>query len=246
MRIDILTLFPSMFEGPLNASIQGRARDAKLVEVHVHDIRDWSTDKHNKVDDRPFGGGPGMVMMCQPLHDAVLAVENMDPRPAQRILLTPQGERTTQTTVETLASHERLLMIAGHYEGIDERVIEELAPLELSIGDYVLSGGELPALVLVDAITRLIPGVLGHENSAAEDSFSVKDEDGQPLLDTPHYTRPREWNEAAVPEVLLSGDHGAIAQWRHQQRVDRTTKRRPDLRQSQPTPDSDTSSKQDA
>jgi len=187
-----------------------------------------------------------MVMMCQPLHDAVLAVENMDPRPAQRILLTPQGERTTQTTVETLASHERLLMIAGHYEGIDERVIEELAPLELSIGDYVLSGGELPALVLVDAITRLIPGVLGHENSAAEDSFSVKDEDGQPLLDTPHYTRPREWNEAAVPEVLLSGDHGAIAQWRHQQRVDRTTKRRPDLRQSQPTPDSDTSSKQDS
>ena len=137
-------------------------------------------------------------------------------------------------------------MIAGHYEGIDERVIEELAPLELSIGDYVLSGGELPALVLVDAITRLIPGVLGHENSAAEDSFSVKDEDGQPLLDTPHYTRPREWNEAAVPEVLLSGDHGAIAQWRHQQRVDRTTKRRPDLRQSQPTPDSDTSSKQDS
>jgi tRNA (guanine37-N1)-methyltransferase len=235
-----------MFDGPLNASIQGRAREAKLVEIHVHDIRDWSTDKHNKVDDRPFGGGPGMVMMCQPLHDAVLAVEKMDPRPAQRILLTPQGERTTQTMVETLASHERLVLIAGHYEGIDERVIEELAPLEVSIGDYVLSGGELPALVLVDAITRLIPGVLGHEESAAEDSFSVKDGTGQPLLDTPHYTRPREWNGTEVPEVLLSGDHGAIARWRHQQRVDRTTTRRPDLRHSQqPTPDSGTSSTQD-
>ncbi|MDP7574697.1 MAG: tRNA (guanosine(37)-N1)-methyltransferase TrmD [Phycisphaerales bacterium] len=235
MRIDILTLFPAMFEGPLNASILGRAREAELVEAHVHDIRDWSTDKHNKVDDRPFGGGPGMVMMCQPLHDAVLAVENMDTRPAQRILLTPQGERTTQTTVETLATQERLLLIAGHYEGIDERVIEALAPLELSIGDYVLSGGELPALVLVDAITRLLPGALGHEDSAAEDSFSVTDEYGHPLLDTPHYTRPREWEGTEVPEVLLSGDHGAIARWRHEQRVSRTTERRPDLRTSPET-----------
>ncbi|MDP6478635.1 MAG: tRNA (guanosine(37)-N1)-methyltransferase TrmD [Phycisphaerales bacterium] len=232
MRIDILTLFPPMFEGPLNASILGRAREAELVEAHVHDIRDWSTDKHNKVDDRPFGGGPGMVMMCQPLHDAVLAVENMDPRPGQRILLTPQGRRTTQTTVETLATQKRLLLIAGHYEGIDERVIEALAPMELSIGDYVLSGGELPALVLVDAITRLLPGVLGHEDSAAEDSFSVIDEHGRPLLDTPHYTRPREWEGAEVPEVLLSGDHGAIARWRHEQRVIRTNERRPDLRTS--------------
>jgi tRNA (guanine37-N1)-methyltransferase len=235
MRIDILTLFPSMFEGPLNASILGRAREAKLVEVHVHDIRDWSTDKHNKVDDRPFGGGPGMVMMCQPLHDAVMAIENMDPRAAQRILLTPQGERTTQKTVETLANQERLLMIAGHYEGIDERVIESLAPMEVSIGDYVLSGGELPALVLVDAITRLLPGVLGHEDSAAEDSFSVTDEHGRPLLDTPHYTRPREWEGAEVPDVLLSGDHGAIARWRHEQRVSRTSQRRPDLQTSTET-----------
>lgn len=176
-----------------------------------------------------------MVMMCQPLHDAVLAVENMDTRPAQRILLTPQGERTTQTTVETLATQERLLLIAGHYEGIDERVIEALAPLELSIGDYVLSGGELPALVLVDAITRLLPGALGHEDSAAEDSFSVTDEYGHPLLDTPHYTRPREWEGTEVPEVLLSGDHGAIARWRHEQRVSRTAERRPDLRTSPET-----------
>jgi len=229
MRIDILTLFPPMFGGPLDASILGRAREAGHVDVHVHDIRDWSTDKHNRVDDRPFGGGPGMVMMCQPLHDAVLAVEEMDSRCAQRILLTPQGRRATQKTIETLANMERLLLIAGHYEGIDERVVDELAPLEISIGDYVLSGGELPALVLVDAIARLIPGVLGHADSASEDSFSVTDEHGQPLLDTPHFTRPRIWRDREVPEVLLSGDHGAVDKWRHQQRVGRTQARRPDL-----------------
>ena len=235
MRIDILTLFPAMFEGPLETSILGRAHEAGVLETHVHDIRDWADNKHNKVDDRPFGGGPGMVMMCQPLYDAVLAVENMDPRRAQRVLLTPQGRRTTQTTVETLATQERLLLIAGHYEGIDERVIETLAPLELSIGDYVLSGGELPALVLVDAITRLLPGALGHEDSASEDSFSVTDDTGRPLLDTPHFTRPRVWEGMEVPEVLLSGDHGAVARWRHQQRLSRTDDRRPDLREPTPT-----------
>jgi tRNA (guanine37-N1)-methyltransferase len=230
MRIDILTLFPAMFAGPLETNILGRAHEAELVETHVHDIRDWSTDKHHKVDDRPFGGGPGMVMMCQPLYDAVLAVEEMDQRRAQRILLTPQGRRTTQTTVETLAQEERILLIAGHYEGIDERVIETLAPLELSIGDYVLSGGELPALVLIDAVARLLPGVLGHQDSAQEDSFSITDETGRPLLDTPHFTRPRIWQDHEVPQVLLSGDHGAVAQWRHEQRVARTIERRPDLR----------------
>ncbi|MCP4759765.1 MAG: tRNA (guanosine(37)-N1)-methyltransferase TrmD [Planctomycetes bacterium] len=231
MRIDILTLFPPMFKEPLKTSILGRAHEAGVLETHVHDIRDWADNKHNKVDDRPFGGGPGMVMMCQPLYDAVLAVEKLDPRRAQRVLLTPQGRRTTQTTVETLATQERLLLIAGHYEGIDERVIETLAPLELSIGDYVLSGGELPALVLVDAITRLLPGALGHEESASEDSFSVTDETGKPLLDTPHFTRPREWDGKEVPEILLSGDHGAVARWRHEQRLARTIERRPDLRE---------------
>ena len=232
MRIDILTLFPAMFEAPLHTSIIGRAHEAGVLETHVHDIRDWADNKHNKVDDRPFGGGPGMVMMCQPLYDAVLAVEDMDPRRAQRVLLTPQGRRTTQKTVETLASEARLLLIAGHYEGIDERVIETLAPLELSIGDYVLSGGEIPALVLVDAITRLLPGALGHEASAMEDSFSLTDPTGQPLLDTPHYTRPRSWEGMEVPEVLISGDHGAVAEWRQAQRLERTNARRPDLRQS--------------
>ncbi len=232
MRIDILTLFPAMFDAPLDTSIIGRAHKAGVLETHVHDIRNWADNKHNKVDDRPFGGGPGMVMMCQPLYDAVLAVEEMDPRRAQRVLLTPQGRRTTQNTVETLASHTRLLLIAGHYEGIDERVIKALSPLELSIGDYVLSGGELPALVLVDAMTRLLPGALGHEDSASEDSFSVTDHDGRPLLDTPHYTRPRQWQGMEVPEVLISGDHGAVAQWRHEQRLTRTSERRPDLRES--------------
>jgi tRNA (guanine37-N1)-methyltransferase len=229
MRIDILTLFPDMFRGPLEASILGRARDNKLLEVHVHDIRDWATDKHNKVDDRPFGGGPGMVLMCQPLHDAVLAIEAKDTRRAHRMLLSPQGRRLSQDIIESLARQERLLLIAGHYEGIDERVIDALEPEEVSIGDYVLSGGELPALVLVDAIARLLPGALGHEGSAAEDSFSIKDEDGTPLLDTPHYTRPRNWEGREVPEVLLNGNHGAIAKWRREQQRQRTRQRRPDL-----------------
>ena len=229
MRIDILTLFPDMFDGPLNTSILGRARESGLLDVHVHDIRHWTTDKHNKADDRPFGGGPGMVLMCQPLHDAVLAVEGMDTRRAHRMLLSPQGRRLSQDIVESLAQQERLLLIAGHYEGIDERVIDALEPDEVSIGDYVLSGGELPALVLVDAIARLLPGALGHEGSAAEDSFSIKDDDGAPLLDTPHYTRPRHWEDRDVPDVLLSGDHGAIARWRRDQQRQRTRDRRPDL-----------------
>ena len=229
MRIDILILFPDMFEGPLEASILGRARDNELLEVHVHDIRDWTNDKHNRVDDRPFGGGPGMVLMCQPLHDAVLAIEAKDTRRAHRMLLSPQGRRLSQDIIESLAQQERLLLIAGHYEGIDERVIDALEPEEVSIGDYVLSGGELPALVLVDAIARLLPGALGHEGSAAEDSFSIKDDDGTPLLDTPHYTRPRNWEGHTVPDVLLSGDHGAIAKWRREQQRQRTRQRRPDL-----------------
>ncbi len=229
LRVDILTLFPAMFPSVLEASIPGRAVAGGFAEYHLHDIRDWADNKHRKVDDRPFGGGPGMVMMCQPLFDAVLAVEGKDSRPATRILLSPQGERLTQSRVEWLASRERLLLIAGHYEGVDERVIEELRPLELSVGDYVLSGGEIPVMLLVDAIVRLLPGVLGHEDSAAEDSFSRRNESGKPLLDCPHYTRPRDWRGREVPEVLLSGDHAEIAEWRMKQMVERTQLRRPDL-----------------
>ncbi len=229
MRIDILTLFPEMLEATLETSIVKRARDAGHVEINTFDIRDWADNKHRKVDDRPFGGGPGMVMMCQPLYDAVKAVERQSDIPTQRVHFTPQGEPLTQERVEALAKQKHLLLIAGHYEGIDERVIELLEPLELSTGDYVLSGGELPALLLVDAVVRLLPGVLGHADSAAEDSFSQRDADGNRVLDCPHYTRPRVWNEMEVPEILLSGDHDAVDAWRQEQSRQRTEVRRPDL-----------------
>ena len=232
MRIDILTLFPEMLEATLATSIVKRAQDCGQVEIHIHDIRSWADNKHRKVDDRPFGGGPGMVMMCQPLHDAVHEVErqvNIPECSPVRIHFTPQGELLKQERVEQLSREKHLLLIAGHYEGIDERVIETLDPLELSIGDYVLSGGEIPALLLVDAVVRLLPGVLGHADSADQDSFSKRATDGKRLLDCPHYTRPRVWNEKEVPEVLLSGDHKAVDQWRQEQMESRTKTRRPDL-----------------
>ena len=234
MRIDILTLFPEMFAGVLESSILRRAREGGHASYNVSDIRDWADNKHNKVDDRPFGGGPGMVMMCQPLYDAVMSVEAQDERPATRIMLTPQGERLEQARVEDLATRPRLLLIAGRYEGVDERVIDELQPLELSIGDYVLGGGELPAMVLIDAVVRLLPGVLGHADSAAADSFSPRDSGGgggRRLLDCPHYTRPRVWQGREVPEVLLGGDHQAVDRWRMDMMLDRTRQRRPDLLQ---------------
>lgn len=229
MRIDVLTLFPEVFEPVLSASITGRARDAGLVHWHAHDIRRYAKNKHSKVDDRPFGGGPGMVMMCQPLWDAVLDVESADQTPARRILLTPQGQPLTQPLVEKLASLPRLLLIAGHYEGIDERVIQRLEPLEISVGDFVLSGGEIPAMALIDAIVRLLPGALGDADSAQTDSFSSLGPDGERLLDCPHYTRPQDWEGLEVPPVLVSGDHGKVARWRLEQMMARTMERRPDL-----------------
>ena len=229
MRIDILTLFPEMLQATLATSIVKRAQDSGHVEIHVHDIRNWADNKHRKVDDRPYGGGPGMVMMCQPLHAAVQEVERQLNSSPVRIHFTPQGEVLKQERVEQLATEQNLILIAGHYEGIDERVIETLNPLELSTGDYVLSGGELPALLLVDAIVRLLPGVLGHADSADQDSFSKRGNEGARLLDCPHYTRPRVWNEMEVPEVLLSGDHPAVDKWREEQMKERTRVRRPDL-----------------
>jgi len=238
MRIDVLTLFPEMFQSVLGASILKRAAAAigerpPVVSYHLTNIRDFSTDKHHKVDKAPFGGGPGMVMQCQPIWDAIQSVEAQDPRPALRILTTPQGRRLDQLMVERLAAQPRLLILAGHYEGIDQRVIEALAPIEeISIGDYVLSGGELPAMVLIDAIVRLIPGALGHEDSAGQDSFSPGaggGGEGGRILDYPHYTKPREWMGRAVPEVLLNGDHAAIEAWRREQALQRTKERRPDL-----------------
>jgi len=252
MRIDILTTFPEMFgaEPPaaLGVSIPGRARRSGLVEIQPTNIRDFAPPPHRRTDDRPFGGGPGMVMLAQPLWDAVSAAEAADPRPVTRLLMSPQGEPLRQQTVEELARLPRLLIIAGHYEGIDERVIQKLAPREISVGDYVLSGGELAAMVLIDAVVRLLPGALGHAEGAHQESFGAPpaaDAIGAPvpakmlrelglpagarLLDCPHYTRPRVWEGVDVPEALLSGDHQAVARWRLQQMLERTRARRPDL-----------------
>lgn len=229
LRIDILSLFPQVLVSALETSIPGRAARGGLVRYQLHDIRSWTTDKYGKVDDKPFGGEPGMVMMCQPLYDAVLSVEQEDPRPAARILLSPQGERLHQGLVEELAREPRLLLVAGHYEGVDERAIEELALREISVGDYVLSGGEIPALLLVDAVVRLLPGALGDEASAGQDSFSRPPGGAPRLLEGPHYTRPREWRGRRVPEVLVSGDHEAVRAWRAAIMLSRTVERRPDL-----------------
>lgn len=223
MRIDILTLFPELFGPFLATSIPKRAAEKGLVSYHLTNIRDFATDAHKSVDDRPFGGGPGMVMLCQTIYDAVEAAERQDPGPATRILLTPQGRRLDQELAAQLAGKERLLLVAGHYEGFDERISEGLKPLEVSIGDYVLSGGELAAMVVIDAVVRLLPGALGAEQGAADESFE------RGLLEYPQYTRPREFRGMAVPEVLLSGNHAAIAAWRLEQRKQRTRERRPDL-----------------
>lgn len=223
LRIDILTLFPEMFTAVLGTSIPRRASDKGLVSYHLTNIRDFATDAHRSVDDKPFGGGPGMVMMAPVVFDAVEAVEKQDARPARRILLSPQGRLLDQALAAELASQQRLLLIAGHYEGFDQRIVDGLGPLELSIGDYVLSGGELAAMVVIDVVVRLLPGAIGHEQGTADETFA----DG--LLEYPQYTRPREYRGMAVPEVLLSGNHQAIARWRMEQRIERTRQCRPDL-----------------
>jgi tRNA (guanine37-N1)-methyltransferase len=229
MRIDVLTLFPEMFGPVLGASILKRAQDKKLASYHLHQLRDYTTDPHRKVDDRPFGGGPGMVLMCQPVLDAVAAIEAMDPLPATRVILAPTGQKFTQALAEELSKRPRLLLIAGHYEGFDERIHQLLAPVEISIGDYVLSGGEVPAMVVLDAVVRLIPGVLGDELSAHGESFGSGDATVQGGLEYPHYTRPREYAGLSVPDILLSGNHGAVEKWRRDQAGKRTAERRPDL-----------------
>ena len=224
MRIDILTLFPEMFGSFLGTSIPKRAAEKGLVEYKLTNFREFATDAHQSVDDKPFGGGPGMVMMCQTVYDAVEAAEQQDPtRKATRILLSPQGKKFDQAMAEKFAAQERLLLIAGRYEGFDERIVDGLKPIEVSIGDYVLSGGELAAMVVIDAVVRLLPGALGAEDGAADETFT----DG--LIEHPQYTRPRDFRGMSVPEVLLSGNHAAIAAWRLEQRKKRTAERRPDL-----------------
>ena len=225
MRFDVLTLFPEMFSGYLGQSLLGKAIERGCLDVHVHDMRNWSTDPHHKVDDRPYGGGPGMVLQVGPVVECVEAVSQLADEPAQVVLLTPQGKPLNQVVVEELSEVPRLILICGRYEGFDQRIIDILQPTELSIGDYILNGGEVAAMVLVDAVMRLIPGVLGDESSNVDDSFSS----GNRLLEFPQYTRPRDYRGHGVPEVLLSGDHGAIDDWRSRQSVDRTRQRRSDL-----------------
>lgn len=225
MRFDVLTLFPEIFSGYLGQSLVKLAQQAGLVEVHLTNIRDWATDVHRSVDDRPFGGGPGMVLKVEPVVECVEAVQARGAAPGHLVMLTPQGRRLEQTIVEELSGHPRLVLLCGRYEGFDERVRELLKPDEISLGDYILGGGEVAAMVLLDAIIRLVPGVLGDQASHREDSFSGAER----LLEFPHYTRPREYRGLEVPEVLLSGDHQAIARWRHAQSLIRTRERRADL-----------------
>ncbi|MEM6552340.1 MAG: tRNA (guanosine(37)-N1)-methyltransferase TrmD [Planctomycetota bacterium] len=228
MRFDVLTLFPEMFEQVLGSSILRRAADAGVASYHVHNIRDYSADeKHRRVDLPPYGGGPGMVMQCQPVFDAVTAAEaEQSDVPATRVVMMPTGRPMTQALVQELSEQPRLVVLAGHYEGFDQRVLDELQPMEVSLGDYVLSGGELPAMVLIDAVVRLLPGALGDAGSAAQDSFGAES-DG--LLEHPHYTRPAEWRGRGVPSVLMSGDHEKIAAWRRAEAERVTRERRPEL-----------------
>ncbi|MEI6653953.1 MAG: tRNA (guanosine(37)-N1)-methyltransferase TrmD [Verrucomicrobiota bacterium] len=222
MRIDIVTLFPEVALAPLSDSIIQRARAAGVVEVRAHQLRDWSADKHRRVDDAPCGGGPGMVLQPGPLFAAVAALRG----PATRVLLmTPQGRSFKQALARELAAESHLLILCGHYEGVDQRVIEALVDLELSIGDYVLTNGALAAAVVCDAIIRLLPGALGDDRSSEVESFSDPS-----LLEAPAYTRPIEFQGRVVPEVLLSGHHGKITEWKHQQALTRTRTNRPDLR----------------
>jgi tRNA (guanine37-N1)-methyltransferase len=221
MRVDILTIFPSIFDSPLRESLLGKAIDAGTLDVRVHDIRDHSTDRHRQVDDESYGGGPGMVMKPEPVFRAV---ESLGNGPKRLLVMSPAGRRLDQEVVRELSKEPWLVLIAGRYEGIDERVVEGLGAEEVSIGDYVLSGGELPVLVVLEAVTRLVPGVIGREESHERDSFGAGG-----LLDHPHYTRPAEFRGMRVPDVLLSGDHAEVERWRREAAVDKTRRNRPDL-----------------
>lgn len=220
MRIDVFTIFPGIVEGPLRESLLGKAIEAGIVDVRVHDIRAFVTDKHRQVDDEPYGGGPGMVLKPEPVF---AAVESLREGTKRVIVLSPAGRRLDQPLVRELAKEPWLVLISGRYEGVDERVVEGLPAEEVSIGDYVLSGGEIPALVVLEAVTRLIPGVVGKEESLERESF----EDG--FLDHPHYTRPSEFREMAVPDVLLSGNHAEVERWRREAAEEKTRRNRPDL-----------------
>lgn len=222
MRFDILTLFPGIFDGFLSESLLNKGLQKGLLEVHLWNFREWTTDRHQSVDDRPYGGGPGMLIRCDPVFRCVEHVQQQGEHPGQLVMLTPYGRRLDQQLVETLANYPRLLLLCGRYEGFDERISEGLQPLEISVGDFVCNGGEVPAMIILETVMRLIPGLLGDDASAREDSFSRA---GQ--LEFPQYTRPREYRGMQVPEVLLSGDHQEIARWRQTMSDLRTRERRP-------------------
>jgi tRNA (guanine37-N1)-methyltransferase len=225
MRFDILTLFPEMFPGYMSQSILNKSIERGLVEIHVHDMREWAEGRHRKIDDTPYGGGPGMILMVDPVVNCVRDVQKMAPQPGTVILLTPQGQRLEQPKVEELAGNQRMILLCGRYEGFDQRVIDILNPLEISIGDYILNGGEVAAMVLVDSLVRMVPGVLGDEMSSWDDSFSR----GNRMLEYPQYTRPREFEGHDVPEILLSGNHGEIERWRKAKSLENTKSKRSDL-----------------
>lgn len=225
MRIDIISLFPDLFRSYLASSLLGKAIDAGLVSVVLHDLRNWSTDPHQRVDDRPFGGGPGMVLMVDPVVRCVEAVRAMDDQAGELILLTPQGETWRQPMVEQAALAGRLILLCGRYEGFDQRVVDLLHPREVSVGDFILNGGEVAAMVIVDSVIRLIPGVLGDDQSPVDDSFSS----GNRGLEYPQFTRPREFRGLSVPDVLLQGNHALIERWRREHSAARTRARRSDL-----------------
>jgi tRNA (guanine37-N1)-methyltransferase len=222
VRVDIITLFPELCRIPLGESMMGRAQEARALELHIHNLRDWTSDRHHIVDDAPFGGGPGMVMKPEPIF---AAVESLQTDASTVVLMTPQGRRFDQRMAQEFSTAKHLIIICGHYEGVDHRVIEQLVTAEISIGDYVVTNGAIAAVVFVDAIVRLLPGVLGHEHSAADDSFAGG------LLEAPQYTRPAEFRGWKVPEILLSGHHAAIAEWRKREAERRTRQNRPDLLQ---------------
>lgn len=223
MKIELLTIFPEMFDSFLSASIIGRAREAGLLDIHATDIRPYSQNKHKNTDDYPFGGGAGMLMLAQPIADAMKAVTR-PPFQGKRIYMSPRGVPLTQALAQQLSQEERLVILCGHYEGVDQRVLDKYIDMEISVGDYVLTGGETAAMVLIDCVSRLVPGVLGSAESAGDESFS---NDG--LLEYPQYTRPRVFEDMEVPEVLLNGDHKKISQWRREQALLATARMRPDL-----------------
>ncbi len=235
MRFDVLTLFPEIFSGYMTQSLLKLAIDRSLVSIELHNFREWSRDKHHCVDDRPFGGGPGMVIKPEPVVEAVEQVQKIEQTeggevPGHVVLLTPQGRQLDQKLVEELATHQRLLLLCGRYEGFDQRISDLLEPDEISVGDFVLNGGEVAAMTLIDTVIRLVPGVLGDEQSSRLDSFSAETcSSGKRLLEHAQYTRPREYRGLTVPEVLMSGDHAAIAKWREADSLERTRERRADL-----------------